>query len=50
VIAALVAKTKIPADRIDEVVLGCANQAGEDNRKRRPHERPARGCRCRSRA
>jgi 3-oxoadipyl-CoA thiolase len=22
----------IPADRIDEVVLGCANQAGEDNR------------------
>src|SRR6476619_6630868 len=32
VIAALVAKTKIPADRIDEVILGCANQAGEDNR------------------
>ncbi|MDX2094122.1 MAG: acetyl-CoA C-acyltransferase [Kofleriaceae bacterium] len=32
VIAALVAKTKIPGDRIDEVVVGCANQAGEDNR------------------
>jgi 3-oxoadipyl-CoA thiolase len=32
VIAALVAKTKIPADRIDDVILGCANQAGEDNR------------------
>ncbi len=32
VIAALVARTKIPTDRLDEVVLGCANQAGEDNR------------------
>ncbi|MEO8842021.1 MAG: acetyl-CoA C-acyltransferase [Kofleriaceae bacterium] len=32
VIKALVAKTKIPADRIDDVILGCANQAGEDNR------------------
>ena len=32
VIAALVAKTKIPADRIDDVIFGCANQAGEDNR------------------
>jgi 3-oxo-5,6-didehydrosuberyl-CoA/3-oxoadipyl-CoA thiolase len=32
VIAALVAKMKIPPDRIDDVVLGCANQAGEDNR------------------
>jgi 3-oxoadipyl-CoA thiolase len=32
VIAALVAKTGIPADRIDDVVFGCANQAGEDNR------------------
>ena len=32
VIAALVARTKIPAERIDDVVLGCANQAGEDNR------------------
>ena len=32
VIAALVAQTKIPADRIDDVILGCANQAGEDNR------------------
>jgi len=32
VIAALIAKTKIPADRIDDVILGCANQAGEDNR------------------
>ena len=32
VIAALVAKTKVPAERIDDVILGCANQAGEDNR------------------
>src|SRR5215831_636412 len=32
VIAALVARTKIPADRIDDVIVGCANQAGEDNR------------------
>lgn len=32
VIAALVARTKIPADKIDDVILGCANQAGEDNR------------------
>jgi 3-oxoadipyl-CoA thiolase len=32
VIKALVERTKIPADRIDDVVLGCANQAGEDNR------------------
>src|SRR5512143_3819932 len=32
VIAALVAKTRIPAERVDDVVLGCANQAGEDNR------------------
>src|SRR5688500_593906 len=32
VIAALVERTKIPTDRIDDVILGCANQAGEDNR------------------
>src|SRR5687768_10817023 len=32
VIAALVAKAGIPAERIDDVILGCANQAGEDNR------------------
>jgi len=32
VIAALVAKTKIPTDQIDDVIFGCANQAGEDNR------------------
>ena len=32
VIAALVERTKIPADRIDDVIAGCANQAGEDNR------------------
>ncbi len=32
VIAALVAKTGIPPERIDDVVFGCANQAGEDNR------------------
>ena len=32
VIKALVERTKIPAARIDDVILGCANQAGEDNR------------------
>src|SRR5258707_465891 len=32
VIAALVQRTHVPPDRIDEVILGCANQAGEDNR------------------
>ncbi len=32
VIAALVARTKIPAERVDDVIMGCANQAGEDNR------------------
>jgi 3-oxoadipyl-CoA thiolase len=32
VIRALVERTGIPSDRIDEVVFGCANQAGEDNR------------------
>jgi len=32
VIAALIARTKIPVDRIDDVIFGCANQAGEDNR------------------
>ena len=32
VIRALVERTKIPAERIDDVILGCANQAGEDNR------------------
>ena len=32
VIKALVERTKITADRIDDVVFGCANQAGEDNR------------------
>src|SRR5262245_21702045 len=32
VIAAVVERAGIPGDRIDEVILGCANQAGEDNR------------------
>lgn len=32
VIKALIAKTGIPADKIDDVIMGCANQAGEDNR------------------
>ncbi len=33
VIAELVARnTSIPVDKIDDVILGCANQAGEDNR------------------
>ena len=32
VIAELVARTGVPTDRIDDVIFGCANQAGEDNR------------------
>ena len=31
-IRALITRSGIPADRIDDVILGCANQAGEDNR------------------
>ncbi len=32
VIAALVERTRVPAEGIDDVIAGCANQAGEDNR------------------
>ena len=32
VLRALVERTRLPAEAIDEVILGCANQAGEDNR------------------
>ena len=32
VIRALVERTGVPTDQIEEVYLGCANQAGEDNR------------------
>ena len=32
VIANLVVRNKIPGDEIDDVIFGCANQAGEDNR------------------
>ena len=32
VIAALLQRNQIPPDRIVDVVMGCANQAGEDNR------------------
>jgi 3-oxoadipyl-CoA thiolase len=32
VIAAIVERTRIPPDRVDDVIFGCANQAGEDNR------------------
>jgi acetyl-CoA C-acetyltransferase/3-oxo-5,6-didehydrosuberyl-CoA/3-oxoadipyl-CoA thiolase len=31
-IRALIQRGRIPPDRIDDVILGCANQAGEDNR------------------
>jgi 3-oxoadipyl-CoA thiolase len=31
-IRGLLDRAAIPADRIDDVILGCANQAGEDNR------------------
>jgi 3-oxoadipyl-CoA thiolase len=32
VIKGLVERARIPVDRIEDVILGCANQAGEDNR------------------
>jgi 3-oxoadipyl-CoA thiolase len=32
VIRTLVARTGVPPEAIDDVILGCANQAGEDNR------------------
>jgi 3-oxoadipyl-CoA thiolase len=32
VIRALLERTRVPADKIDDVICGCANQAGEDNR------------------
>ncbi|MBD1209389.1 MAG: thiolase family protein [Ignavibacteria bacterium] len=32
VIASLVQRTAIPPEAIDDVILGCSNQAGEDNR------------------
>jgi 3-oxoadipyl-CoA thiolase len=31
-IRSLIKRGRIPADRIDDVILGCTNQAGEDNR------------------
>jgi 3-oxoadipyl-CoA thiolase len=31
-IAGLVSRARIPVDRIEDVIFGCANQAGEDNR------------------
>lgn len=32
VIKAAVERSNVPADEIDDVIMGCANQAGEDNR------------------
>src|SRR5205823_13240149 len=32
VIAAVTRRNQLPVDEIDDVVFGCANQAGEDNR------------------
>ncbi|MFW6192832.1 MAG: 3-oxoadipyl-CoA thiolase, partial [Gemmatimonadota bacterium] len=32
VIEGLLERTGVPADRIEDVILGCTNQAGEDNR------------------
>ena len=31
-IRALLERGRIPADRVEDVIFGCANQAGEDNR------------------
>ena len=32
VVAALLERTGVPGDAVDDVILGCTNQAGEDNR------------------
>ena len=32
VVKGILARNSVPADAVDEVILGCANQAGEDNR------------------
>lgn len=32
ILKSVVEKSGIPKDRIDDVIIGCANQAGEDNR------------------
>src|SRR5579883_2509523 len=32
VIKTLVERSRLPADELDDVIFGCANQAGEDNR------------------
>ena len=32
VVRALIERTAVPPDRVQDVVIGCANQAGEDNR------------------
>ncbi|MDB5036212.1 MAG: beta-ketoadipyl CoA thiolase [Chlorobi bacterium] len=32
VLRTLIERTGVPAERIDDVIMGCANQAGEDNR------------------
>ncbi len=32
VLRAIVARNQVPGDAVDDVLLGCANQAGEDNR------------------
>src|SRR6185503_16958345 len=32
VVRALVERSGVPPDRVDDVIVGCANQAGEDNR------------------
>ncbi len=32
VLRAIVARSRVPADEVCDVILGCANQAGEDNR------------------
>jgi 3-oxoadipyl-CoA thiolase len=31
-IKALVERTRVPADQVEDVIMGCTNQAGEDNR------------------
>ncbi len=32
VVRSLIERTGVPPDRVDDVIIGCANQAGEDNR------------------
>ena len=50
VVAKVVAESGFAPDKIEDVVVGCANQAGEDSRCVARHARLSPGCRSKSRA